>query len=111
MAARSSATPRHPVQQRRRRARPPPTSVTGHRPRMSDKAHLAAVLDELCSAVGADAGGAFYIDDGDGLLRLAAATDRASIGKGPGLMSRLRGSSAVGQSAAEDGETLILDVP
>ena len=80
---------------------------------MSDRALLTAVLDEMCSAVAADAGCAYYVDDGGGLLRLAAATGAGGgPAKGPGLISRLRGQGAVaGGAAAEDGKTLILDVP
>jgi diguanylate cyclase (GGDEF)-like protein len=81
---------------------------------MSDKALLAAVLDELCSAVAADAGSAFYVDDGDGVLRLAA-TSGGGGGK-PNVIARLRGhaGSAGGGATgatADDGKTLILDVP
>ena len=40
----------------------------------AERSELAAVLDELCQAVGADGGGALYLDDGDGTLQLAATT-------------------------------------
>src|SRR4051812_25251720 len=67
-----------------------------------ERSRLAEVLAELCQAVGADGGGALYLDDGDGTLQLAAqtGTDKAR----PAVFNRLLGR----QSEADDGHTLIL---
>ena len=55
------------------------------------RATLAAVLDELCQAVGADAGGTLYLDDGDGTLTVAASSGNAGAGLA-GVMRRLNGA-------------------
>ena len=54
------------------------------------RAGLAAVLDDLCQAVGADAGGTLYLDDGDGTLLVAAASATAGAGLA-GVVRRLSG--------------------
>ena len=70
-----------------------------------DKTLLTETLDELCGVVGADAGGAIYIADGDGVLQLTASAGHGRH-KPPGLMQRLRG-----RSGETDGRTLVLSVP
>ena len=54
----------------------------------AERTQLTCVLAELCQAVGADGGGALYLDDGDGTLQLAAvepsqttAADRAGCAR------------------------------
>jgi diguanylate cyclase (GGDEF)-like protein len=71
------------------------------------RARLTSALDELCGAVGADAGGALYIDDGEGVLHLAASAGHAP-GRPPTLVDRLRGHV---NPTDKDGRTLILNVP
>src|SRR4051794_24127910 len=68
----------------------------------AERSRLASVLDELCHAVGADSGGALYLDDGDGTLQLAASSgvDKAHAG----FFDRLRGKN----KDESDGRTLIL---
>src|SRR4051794_6600181 len=63
---------------------------------------LAAVLFELCQAVGADGGGALYVDDGDGTLQLAATS--ASERSRTRFFDRLLATS----SDRDDGRVLIL---
>ena len=65
---------------------------------------LAAVLDELCQAVGADAGGTLYLDDGDGTLTVAASSGNAGAGLA-GVMRRLKGAGG-----KRDRRTLVLPI-
>ena len=65
---------------------------------------LAAVLDELCQAVGADAGGTLYVDDGDGMLTVAASSGNAEAGLA-GVMRRLNGAAG-----KRDRRTLVLPI-
>jgi len=58
----------------------------------SQQASLAAVLEDLCRAVGADAGGTLYLDDGDGTLMVAASTGSVVSGLA-GFMQRLSRSN------------------
>ncbi len=62
---------------------------------------LTAVLTEMCQAVGADGGGALYLDAGDGTLLLAAST--VDQDHSPGLVSRL-----LAKPGKVDGRTLVL---
>jgi diguanylate cyclase (GGDEF)-like protein len=71
----------------------------------TDQARLNAALEELCSAVGADGGGALYVGDGDGILHLAASVGHGNA-KPPGFMQRLRGNSG-----EADGRTLVMTMP
>jgi len=71
----------------------------------ADKTRLTEALEEMCGAVGADAGGALYISDGDGVLQLAASAGHGRNGP-PGLIQRLRGGSG-----ETDGRTLVLSMP
>jgi diguanylate cyclase (GGDEF)-like protein len=68
----------------------------------AEGSELVAVLAELCQAVGADGGGALYLDDSDGTLELAVTTtnrkNRATF------FDRLLSRS----DHADDGRTLIL---
>jgi diguanylate cyclase (GGDEF)-like protein len=73
------------------------------------RAILTSVLDELSGAVGADAGSALYVDDGDGVLHLAASAGHPK-GRPPTLLDRLRGHSRP-TTAEKDGRTLVLAVP
>ena len=52
-------------------------------------ARVAEVLDQLCAAVAADGGAALYLDDGEGMLQLAAAS--GAVADGGGLVERLLG--------------------
>ena len=70
-----------------------------------DKTRVIEALDELCGAVGADAGCALYVGDGDGVLELAASVGHGR-NKPPGLMHRLRPGST-----ATEGPTLVLSLP
>ena len=67
----------------------------------AERTRLTSVLAELCHAIGADAGGALYLDDGDGTLQLAASIGTGRLGHG--LVARLRG---LGDEV--DGRTLVL---
>ncbi|HEY7024851.1 MAG TPA: diguanylate cyclase [Candidatus Limnocylindrales bacterium] len=60
-----------------------------------ERTRLASILAELCQAVGADGGGAVYLDDGDGTLQLAAWTEAE---RNTGVVDRLlgRGLEATG---------------
>ncbi|MEO6349731.1 MAG: hypothetical protein ABIP53_03690, partial [Candidatus Limnocylindrales bacterium] len=75
--------------------------------RDEERSRLATALEELCHAVGADGGGALYIDDGEGVLQLAASAGHG-IGRAPGILDKLRGGGA---SPEKDGRSLILTVP
>jgi diguanylate cyclase (GGDEF)-like protein len=66
-----------------------------------ERSRLSGVLAELCQAVGADGGGAVYLDAGDGTLQLAANTSGERNGS---IMARLR---AMG-TWEDSGKTLIL---
>src|SRR4051812_40124239 len=68
----------------------------------AERSDLAAVLTELCEAVGADGGGALYLDDCDGTLQLAATT--AAPKNRATFLDRLLTRS----DRSDDGRTLIL---
>ena len=63
-----------------------------------------AVLNDLCQAVGADAGGTLYLDDGDGTLLLAASSATAGVGLA-GVVRRLTGGAG-----KRDRRTLVLPI-
>ncbi len=66
-------------------------------------ANIQAVLEELCSAVAADGGGAFYVADADGVMHQAAAVGgRMSASS---LLNRLR------TGEAPNGKALVLSMP
>ncbi len=72
----------------------------------TERARLDGVMDELCAAVGADAGGTLFVDAGDGTLQTAAVAGSAGSGRArqqSGLMRRL-----VGHGADDDQRTLVL---
>ncbi|HEY5489053.1 MAG TPA: diguanylate cyclase [Candidatus Limnocylindrales bacterium] len=73
---------------------------------MPDQQHaaLAAMLNEVCQAVGADAGGTLYLDDGDGTLLLAASSGTAGSGLA-GVVRRLSGGAG-----KRDRRTLVLPI-
>src|SRR5215213_5624530 len=68
----------------------------------AEGSELVAVLAELCQAVGADGGGALYLDDSDGTLELAVTT--ANRKNRATFFDRLLSRS----DHAGDGRTLIL---
>jgi diguanylate cyclase (GGDEF)-like protein len=68
----------------------------------AERSRLTAVLGELSQAIGATAGGALYLDDGDGTLQLAASTGTEHK-RGPNLVQRL-----LWHADEDDGRTLIL---
>jgi diguanylate cyclase (GGDEF)-like protein len=68
------------------------------------RAALTAVLNEVCQAVGADAGGTLYLDDGDGTLLLAASSATARSGLA-GVVRRLSGGAG-----KRDRRTLVLPI-
>lgn len=70
-----------------------------------DRTRLAAVLDELCTAVGADGGAALYMGDSDGVLHVVAAASPPKA-EPPSLMRMLRG-----RSTENEGRSLVLAVP
>ena len=65
---------------------------------------IQAALEELCSAVGADGGGAVFVADDDGILRRVA-TVGGGRSAGPGFLNRLRNGDAM------DGKTLVISLP
>lgn len=71
----------------------------------SDGIRIVEVLEELCAAAGADGGAALYVDDGEGLLHLAASIGHPP-GRPPGFLERLRR-----QPGDANGQTLMLSVP
>jgi len=66
----------------------------------TERSRLASILAELCQAVGADGGGAVYLDDGDGTLQLAASTEPE---RSAGMVERL-----IGRSLETAGAELVL---
>src|SRR5215217_4505227 len=64
--------------------------------------NMQPALDELCAAVGADGGGAFFVADDDGVLHLAA---MVGGGKAARFFHRLRNPDA------PDGKTLVISLP
>jgi diguanylate cyclase (GGDEF)-like protein len=76
--------------------------------RDDERSRLTVALEELCHAVGSDAGGALYVDDGEGVLQLVASAGHGNS-RAPGLLDKLRGNG--GGEAAKDGRSLILSVP
>jgi diguanylate cyclase (GGDEF)-like protein len=68
---------------------------------------LVAALEELAAAVGADAGAALYLDDGDGVLLPAAATGEAAA-RPARLIERLVGGAHRGRPASGASMTLTL---
>src|SRR4051794_6564896 len=67
----------------------------------TERSRLNAVLAELCQAVGADGGGAVYLDDGDGTLQLAATSSSERSGS---IINRLKSLG----SWEDTGKTLIM---
>ncbi len=67
----------------------------------AERSELTAVLTEMCQAVGADGGGALYLDSGDGTLLLAAST--VDQDHSAGLVRRL-----LAKPGKVDGRTLVL---
>ncbi len=68
---------------------------------------LVEALEELATAVGADAGAALFLDDGDGLLHPAASTGEAAVRPLP-IVERLAGAGRRGRSASGVSMTLAL---
>ena len=66
---------------------------------------VAEVLKDLSTAVGADAGCALYVGDGDGVLQLAASAGHEAASP-PRMFRRLRS-----RNGANEGKTLVLSVP
>ncbi len=67
-----------------------------------ERSAASALLAELCHAIGADGGGALYLDDGDGTLQLSA-TSGPEHNRG-NFLERMRGRSG----GADDGRTMLL---
>ncbi len=65
-----------------------------------ERSRLALALTELCQAVGADAGGALFLEDGDGTLHLAATSNVENSRSG--FFDKLRA-----RADEKDGRTLM----